>query len=283
MKVLPNGVPQPPVLVFTSTQGDNLALGNLIWMLPLLKALEPFVLVLDNDELKDLLHYNFKCDIYAIKDLPDFKWNTSINNFLCQTTQFTKKIIELRVPCRIGTVEGDDKYGWLFNYPVGICKNAHEGTLNNTLAIEFGVSPKPYTLQLPSTNAKIPKYDILIQAHCGGNPSKDWGRYSELIEPLKKYKIGLIGNDAEREYADKLNADNLCGVYSLVETGHIIKKARLVIGNDSGLLKLSDNLGTPSIQIFKKDSTYIERGWISGENLIEPTVSDVVKLVRRML
>jgi hypothetical protein len=288
--VLPDGEPKPPVLVFTSTREGNLALGNLIQMLPMLKALENSypTIICGNLELCDLLNYNFKALAMPYKFfLRGEQFNTSISNFLCNTTDIAEKIIDLRIPCRIGHVFEGGKYNFLYNYRRKFYESMPEEWHNNQLLNPFKMDTKPYQLKLPPIDITVPKYDILIQAHCSGNPSKDWGQYHKLIPLLsKKYKIGLIGNDTEREYAEHISdkrIKNLCGLYSLIETMHLINGAELVTGNDGGLLKVSDNLSVPSIQIFTKDSKVKIRCAIKGTNLDNPTVDEVVKIIKEKL
>ncbi len=293
--LLKDGEPKPPVLVFTSTRKGNLALGNLIQMLPMLKAVDLkcvssiATFVCDSTELEYLLWFNFKNSIIInLESLPHWEYNTSISNFLCQDKETVKKIIELRIPCRIGHLwEGRSKYRWLYTHVRLANEDIPEEYANNQLVDPFGLCPQPYQLRLPPVDIKLPKYDILFQVHSSGNPAKDYPRYGEVINILKKeYKIGLIGSDAEREYSEKFadkKVENLCGLYSLTESFHLLNSAELVVGNDSGLLKVSDNLGIPSIQIFRQWSPCTIRCAIKQTNLIDPSPKALTTIIRNRL
>ncbi len=282
--------PEPPIIVFTSTKEGNLALGNLIPMLPMLKALENFrtFVVCGDKELQDLIYYNFPTMyLSSFEELPRVFIKTSISNFLCQNRETAKKIIDLRIPCRIGHIGLNNKYKWLYTHVRNSNNETPEEFMNNQLVDPLGLCPQPYQLRLPPIDIAVPKYDILIQTHSSGNPEKNYPHYAEVIKLLKKdYKIGLIGNDAEREYSEKFadkKVKNLCGLYSLTETFHLINGAELVIGNDGGLLKVSDNLGVPSIQIFRQWSPVKIRCAIKQTNLVDPNPKEVVRIIRNRL
>jgi hypothetical protein len=288
--LLKEGEPGPPVLVFTSTRPGNLALGNLIAMLPMMKAIDRRpntynTIVCSDKELIWLLYYNLPyTEIRYFVNALNYSYGTSISNFLCQDKDTVKKIIELRIPCRIGHVGLNDKYKWLYTHVRRAGDDIPEEFMNNQLVDPLGLCPQPYQLILPPIDITVPKYDILIQAHSSGNPAKDYPYYAEVIKLLKKdYKVGLIGSDAEREYCEQFKAKNLCGLYSLIETFHLINGAELVLGNDGGLLKVSDNLGIPSVQIFRKWSPVKIRCAIKQTNLIDPQPIEVVNIIKSKL
>jgi hypothetical protein len=262
--ILRNGEPEYPVLVFTCTRGNSLALGNLAWMFPMFEALHKkgcLTIVCDNEELKELIKYNFP--LAGVDALGE-------------------------INCRIGHLwNHKGKYSWLYTHVRNADENTPEEYMNNQMLDPLRLNPQPYRIKLPAKDKLIPKYDILIQAHSVNDPNKDWGKYRRVIETLhREYKIGLIGSGTEREYSEQFrayNVDNFCGKYSLIETMHLVNNARLVIGNDGGLLKVSDNLGVPSIQIFKKWSPVKIRAAIKGINLTEPAVNDVINIIRKIL
>jgi hypothetical protein len=63
----------------------------------------------------------------------------------------------------------------------------------------------------------------------------------------------------------------------------MIAKCKGFIGNDSGLVKIADNLCVPNIQIFRwwTDSIVRARVFINGTNLIEPELTDVLIAINR--
>ena len=163
---------------------------------------------------------------------------------------------------------------WAFNYIAKADNHTHEQELNNRLLWPFGWKPKAVILKAPPIEREMPRFDVLIVPHCGGNPAKDWYEYTELISSLR-CRVAIIGNKSEREYCHRYWAYNLCGKYTLAEMCHILKNAKVVVGNDSGLVKLADALGVPTIQIFRRGGD-IQRASTSGTNLIEPKQSEVL-------
>lgn len=100
----------------------------------------------------------------------------------------------------------------------------------------------------------LPKEYICIAAGGGRNskqdtPQRRWQGYKELISKID-YNIVLIGNENDSPKSLQKNVLDLCGMISLDDCYHIIRRAELFIGNDSGLLHLAECTNTKTIGIF---------------------------------
>lgn len=93
------------------------------------------------------------------------------------------------------------------------------------------------------------------------NPAKRWppSRFAELGEALARdhgFEPVVLGRRAEftlgREVARRCGADvaNLAGIVPLGPAVHVIRRAALLVANDSGLLHLASYVGTPSVGVF---------------------------------
>ena len=85
---------------------------------------------------------------------------------------------------------------------------------------------------------------------------KRWPYFSSLARELleKGYQVGLIGGESEaREFQSSKWPEgiiNLSGKYTIPQAAHIISKADLFVGNDSGPAHISGVVGTRTIVIF---------------------------------
>ena len=73
----------------------------------------------------------------------------------------------------------------------------------------------------------------------------------------KGYRAVLLGGNDVREIGNRIQRDfpedqimNFAGKISLIESAALIKKSKIFIGPDSGLLHLACAVGTPAIGIF---------------------------------
>lgn len=89
--------------------------------------------------------------------------------------------------------------------------------------------------------------------------TKRWPReyFTETIRDICSFypgKIVLLGSASEREelQALALNSEvlNLAGKLSLLESASVLKRARLLVTNDSGLMHMASAVATPSIALF---------------------------------
>lgn len=114
---------------------------------------------------------------------------------------------------------------------------------------------------LKNDNLNIPQPFIVV------NPSSIWNtkrwpdyKFVKLITRiLENYdiKVVLIGGIDEKNYVDKIEQKlpknlviNICGKTSLIELIETIKKAKLLITNDSGPMHIAASVGTPVVAIF---------------------------------
>ncbi|MFN3479477.1 MAG: glycosyltransferase family 9 protein, partial [Thermodesulfovibrionales bacterium] len=94
-----------------------------------------------------------------------------------------------------------------------------------------------------------------------------WGgeRYGRVARVLveKGYKVIIIGSEDDREDAAKIiniapGAIDLTGKTTLKEVASILKRSKLLINADSGLLHLAVAVGTPTVSLF---GSGIEKKW----------------------
>lgn len=92
-------------------------------------------------------------------------------------------------------------------------------------------------------------------------PTKEWGldKYIELTRRIiddRDIHVLLHGNTDEREDADVIaglfpgRVTNLAGRTGILETAAAIERSAIFVGNDSGLMHLSEAVGTPVIALF---------------------------------
>lgn len=125
----------------------------------------------------------------------------------------------------------------------------HEASLAE-LTAALGMSPeRPWILINPSSSC----------------PSKMWpaSKFAKLISAMeKKYSaaVGLIGGPRDRalarrilEEAGSLKAFDLTGRLSLGTLSCLIRKAALLVSNDSGPVHLASAAGTPVVSIFGRN------------------------------
>lgn len=128
---------------------------------------------------------------------------------------------------------------------------------------------KVNSLQLPGK---------FIVVHCqSAQNSRNWdsAKWEELINYLIQktdYYIVEIGLSSDLNILDKKYI-NLCGKLSLLETGEVIRRAKLFIGIDSGPAHLANAVGTYGIIMIGKLENFINHipysgKYKSGENAL---------------
>jgi hypothetical protein len=138
-------------------------------------------------------------------------------------------------------------------------RDKHEEYYNNLLLNPLQLPPINKKINFPE--CKVPSYDIIISRK-SSTFEKDWIHWNELLFSLKQtYNIKVLQ----------------MGEYDLLQVCNLISKCKLFIGNDSGLAKISANLGIPTIQIFRWFTDCFVRCRVNGVNLIEPTLNEVLK------
>jgi lipopolysaccharide heptosyltransferase I len=117
-------------------------------------------------------------------------------------------------------------------------------------------------VEFPLTKAKVFLRDPLILINAFARwPTKRWpaGRFSALLDALAKrwpdHRLALIGSTDERPVAERIaagaraKADVLAGRTSLPELITLIRRARLLISNDTGPMHLAVAVNTPVVAI----------------------------------
>jgi ADP-heptose:LPS heptosyltransferase len=257
----------------------DMGIGNAVWMIPTLRGLKNLYIDCPNKELREILHENI--------DFKDYDENETythcIANFLVQRNQEIYKIIKHRIPNRIGH-DSRKKYRWVFNTLIDFSGQVHELHSNENLTGILDICG----IKLPKSGKKYKHYDILIQAHSSFDSRKNYPHYRELIKKLKGYKIGMIGSKREFDtvqwIVEGLGVDNLCGKYTLAETCRLMSYAKLVIGNDGGLVKLADQIGVDTIQVFRHwTDSFARASVLYGTNLIEPTIEELWETLENII
>jgi len=136
------------------------------------------------------------------------------------------------------------------------------------------VKNKLNTLGIKLSNKKIISIHTLSKSELKNWPKEKFKEF--LFELLKKYDlfILLLGSKKEREYNEEIRLINknkiynLCGKFSLRETGAILKISDLFIGNDSGLAHYASSVGTPTISLFGSTNPNQARPLGQGKSIV---------------
>ena len=104
------------------------------------------------------------------------------------------------------------------------------------------------------------KGDKTVAIFPGGSlPEKRWPSegFIAVAQQLEKrgYAIVVVGGKNENEAGKSIAVEvadsvNLCGKLTLAETAVVLKKATLLVTNDSGIMHLAAGLGTKTVSIF---------------------------------
>lgn len=134
--------------------------------------------------------------------------------------------------------------------------------------------------EILNISADISKPLVIVHA-TATNPGKIWSEenFAKIIEYLsneKKVQVLYIGTDFDKkayEEIEKLIEKpletkplNLCGQFTLQESLALIKKAELLIGNDSGNLHMASSVNTKVIGLY--GPMPFEKWFALGENNI---------------
>ncbi|GAB3515090.1 glycosyltransferase family 9 protein [Emticicia fontis] len=180
----------------------------------------------------------------------------------------------------------------------------------NLLTVQQKIAGLPIEDLAPNlfiTDAHRAKVDSLnlpdnyLVVHCqSAQNSRNWDstKWEELINYLidkTSYYIVEIGLSSDLKIQDNRYI-NLCGKLNLLETGEVIRRAKLLIGIDSGPAHLANAVGTYGIIMIGKLSDFINHipysgKYKSGENALilrntdgpssEIPVEDVIKAIHQ--
>jgi len=115
---------------------------------------------------------------------------------------------------------------------------------------------------------EVEKFAVLHPV--SGHPSKDWPieNYIELASVLaKKMAVIVVGAKADSNVmaVKGRNISNLSGIISVREMGSLIKRAQIVVGNDSAAVHIASAFNVKSLTIFSGAADYREWGAL-GQN-----------------
>lgn len=125
----------------------------------------------------------------------------------------------------------------------------------------FNEVDEAFALRTLDTAGVTEKSGWILVAAGAASERKRWAsrQFREVVQKLHTKtgkKILLIGSLAERPVGDSIAIEApgivkvLCGDLTLSETATLIAKASLLIANDSALMHLGYELGTPTIGVF---------------------------------
>lgn len=166
----------------------------------------------------------------------------------------------------------------MVHYSTEFNSNQHEILRYLDLVSVIGVNPDGNAMEYETTLSEdeqaadilrkngIDEHFIIIVPGGGENPGstmhiKRWPilnfkKISKYIRGKYKLPVITVGSSSEKELAEVLNPDiNLAGKTSFSLLAAILKKATIVIGNDSGPLYLSSAVGTKTIIVYGPSSS----------------------------
>ena len=234
------------------------------------------------DEFIDFegINASFGEKIEFIKRIRNSQFDMLIKNFLGGINLI---IPFLRIPYRIGHISSPDfpiSAGFVFNYPVRMDKDEHE--IDRNLRLFYAVNNQeqarlivernlpPLTLpDILMTNAILSDTTTtLVAMQIGTSGIGDWKEWHPenfgklAAELISKYgvKIALLGDKDAAVKGEKVvktagnksspHLINLIGKTKLLEAAVVIKRSKLLISNDAGLMWIAQVVGTPVITIF---------------------------------
>jgi lipopolysaccharide heptosyltransferase II len=173
----------------------------------------------------------------------------------------------------------------IYNYPVPMRAEEHEVERNLNLARALGVPVERCVLEFALTGSDIAQadevcaasgalYARLVCLQMGSSEIQKWKRWPEqswaaLMRALaaEGWTLALLGSREESGLSQKIadasgvRAANLCGKLSLGGVGALLKSARLLVCNDSGLMHVGAAVGTPIIGLFGPTEYERTRPW----------------------
>jgi ADP-heptose:LPS heptosyltransferase len=148
-------------------------------------------------------------------------------------------------------------------------------------------------LDAPIDHFTLPQTYALLIPGCSPNLMlKRWpaASYAELAKRLQERGIAsvAIGTKTEADTLDEINhlapqVINLCGQTSLFETAGLARRARYVIGNDTGPMHMAAAVGAPTLAVFSAHTDPVwsapygpVTGWVKGIPIDTVTVDQVL-------
>jgi len=213
--------------------------------------------ILENHPDVDKIIYDY--------DLKKYKFDLSVNFF--NEFKDTFAAFKARIPYRLGD-SSRILTGWMNNLRVfrhWEDPKRHEIDFNFDLLAPLGIKDKPEKPHIiidPAALAKAKTLgDHLAGVHIGAATSRAWGTkgFAETAAWLakeKKYKVLLLGGEAEKKRAENILAALDCPVVSLVgqlglaELVAVISTLDFYIGMDTGPSHIAAALNIPMVMLF---------------------------------
>jgi len=151
-------------------------------------------------------------------------------------------------------------------------------------------------LDAPIQKFSLPsRYAVLIPGCSPKAPHKRWPpkKYAALAKMLRSKGVACVAvgtvSDAEAISVIKIfvpEVVDVSGKTTLFELAGILRRAHLVVGNDTGPLHLAAALGTPTVALFSGKSNPIwskppgpKVAWRQSENLADLSVANAVSAI----
>lgn len=253
--VMPNkGLRVDNVLVY-----GNMGLGDLCFYLPTLRAINRVTVLCDDADKRCFLNEMGVSSIGS-DSLDERDFDTVVCNFLGQWTPIVRRVIRGRVPCRIGHLLSKRK--WFWTHPIEFDPGRHWEVSNADLLTPFCLEP----IYSPVPYPRRKGYDVLVAPH-SSEVAKDYKNFGILYGDLfaRGYSVGLI-----------------TGRWDMKKLLTEIASSRCVVGNDSGIPKMAQVLGVPSVQIFVKSDDRHKAGVRLGTNLFNPKPREVISAIEHI-
>lgn len=131
--------------------------------------------------------------------------------------------------------------------------------------------------------------DFIAVHPWASNREKEWpaDKFRELVKRINSdlsVSVVLIGGQEETQRAEEFRSGlkmvDITGETTLIESAGLLKKAKLLVTNDSGPMHLAAAAGTPVIAIFRKNPPGVSAGrWgPAGNNHIVIDNSDIAAI-----
>ena len=170
--------------------------------------------------------------------------------------------------------EDKDGRGWLFRAATPYADTAHVLDANARLLQAIGLAPAPEPFRLAPPDRAHEAADRLCEQegldagrfcciHPGSGrltpfkmwPSERFARVADALARERGLPVVLLAGEHERDVALATQSHmrepaRVATEAPLLAVAGLLERARLVVGNDSGLIHLSDALGTPTVSIW---------------------------------
>lgn len=251
------------------------------------------VIVLEKRSFKPLALWNFW------RKARKQKFDLVVTSFLDKSFKVSLFSRLTGAPYRVGYKH--PFYGWLYTHQVEINEQKHEIEYNLDLLRAIGLTIRRSSEKAPFIHItaleeelandfllknEIFPNDLIIGVHPGSGlaagPAKRWSREKfaalcDLILNLPRTKVIIFGGPEEKTDAEKIaefmrkNPVVAAGL-DIRTTASLIKKCRLFISNDSGLMHVATAFKTPVLAIFGPTLWWKNYPWGKNNFVIRKTL-----------